>query len=80
MIRDCPQPLHQRQWTHKPNNSQGCQVETDKYKQVARVTATDNRTLQQKANDWLTGVANEDDNVFDIVMQTLWKKEDFPNA
>jgi hypothetical protein len=30
--------------------------------------------------DWLSGVANEDDSVKDIIMQELWKKEDFQNA
>jgi hypothetical protein len=80
MIRDCPQPLCQRQWTPRSNNSQGHHTETDEYEQTARVTTVDNRTAQQKATDWLTGVANKGDNVKDIVMQTLWKGEDFPNA
>jgi hypothetical protein len=30
--------------------------------------------------DWLSGVAGEDNHVKDIVMQELWKKEDFQNA
>jgi hypothetical protein len=38
------------------------------------------RTPQQRATDWLLGVADEDDSVKDIVMQELWKKEDFQNA
>jgi hypothetical protein len=41
---------------------------------------TDGRTPQQKATDWLVGVANEDNSVKDIVMQELWKKEDFQSA
>jgi hypothetical protein len=41
---------------------------------------TDERTPQQKATDWLAGVANKDDSVKDIVMQELWKKEDFQSA
>jgi hypothetical protein len=41
---------------------------------------TDKRTLQQQATDWLSGVAGEDDDVKDIVMQELWGKEDFQNA
>jgi hypothetical protein len=40
----------------------------------------DKRTPQQRATDWLSGVANEDDSIKDIVMQELWKKEDFQNA
>jgi hypothetical protein len=39
-----------------------------------------NRTPQQRATDWLTGVADEHDDVKDIVMQELWGKEDFQNA
>jgi hypothetical protein len=40
----------------------------------------DNRTPQQQATDWLSGVADEEDNVKDIVMQELMGKEDFQNA
>jgi hypothetical protein len=40
----------------------------------------DDRTDQQKAQDWLTGVANETDDVKDLVMQQLWRQEDFQNA
>jgi hypothetical protein len=79
MIGDCPQPPQQRQWSPRQNTSQGQSMETDKNKQIARLVV-DNRTPQQKAKEWLEGVANEDDNVKDIVMQELWKKEDFPNA
>jgi hypothetical protein len=38
------------------------------------------RTPQQQANDWLSGVADENDNVKDIVMQELMGREDFQNA
>ena len=44
--------------------------------QVARAT-TDDRTDEQKAKDWLGGVAAENDNVKDMVLQDLWKNEDF---
>jgi hypothetical protein len=54
-------------------------VETDKYEQVARVVA-DDRNPQQRADDWLKNIANEDDETKDAIMQTLWKQEDFPNA
>jgi hypothetical protein len=40
----------------------------------------DDRTPQQCANNWLTSVADEHDDVKDIVMQELWGKEDFQNA
>jgi hypothetical protein len=58
---------------------QGRQAETDKYEQVARIVV-DNRNPQQKADDWLKNIANEDDETKDAIMQTLWKQEDFPST
>ena len=43
-------------------------------------TTTDNQTDEQKAKDWLGGVAAENDNVKDMVLQDLWKNEDFLSA
>jgi hypothetical protein len=43
-------------------------------------SVVDDRTPQQRATDWLTSVADENDDVKDIVMQELWGKEDFQNA
>jgi hypothetical protein len=43
-------------------------------------SVADDRTPHQQATDWLSGVANENDEVKDIVMQELWGKEDFQNA
>jgi hypothetical protein len=40
----------------------------------------EDRTPQQRASNWLTGVADEHNNIKDIVMQELWGKEDFQNA
>jgi hypothetical protein len=40
----------------------------------------DDRDPQQRATDWLSGVANEHDDVKDIVMQELMGREDFQNA
>jgi hypothetical protein len=40
----------------------------------------DDRDPQQRATDWLSGVANKNDDVKDIVMQELMGKEDFQNA
>jgi hypothetical protein len=40
----------------------------------------DDRDPQQHATDWLSGVANENDDVKDIVMQELMGREDFQNA
>ena len=44
--------------------------------QVVR-TVADNRTPQERAHEWMTGVANEPDDIKDIVIRELWKKEDF---
>ena len=44
--------------------------------QVAHVI-TDDHTDEQKAKDWLGGVAAENDNIKDMVLQDLWKNEDF---
>jgi hypothetical protein len=38
------------------------------------------RTPQQRATDWLAGVADEHNNVKDIVMQELMGREDFQNT
>jgi hypothetical protein len=40
----------------------------------------DNQTTQQKAQDWLMGVAGESNDVKDLVMQQLWNREDFQDA
>jgi hypothetical protein len=37
-------------------------------------------TPQQKAQDWLSRVAAEEDEVKDLIMQQLWKREDFQNV
>ena len=42
--------------------------------------ATNDHTDEQKAKDWLGGVAAENDNVKDMVLQDLWKNEDFLGA
>ena len=47
--------------------------------QVACVV-TENHTDEQKAQDWLGGVAAENNNVKDMVLQDLWKNEDFLSA
>jgi len=37
-------------------------------------------TPQQTASAWLQGVANEGEEVRDLIMRDLLGKEDFPNA
>jgi hypothetical protein len=43
-------------------------------------SVVEGHTLQQKAQAWLEGVAEEPDEVKDLVMQQLWKREDFQSA
>jgi hypothetical protein len=43
-------------------------------------SVVEGRTSQQKAQAWLEGVAEEPDEVKDLVMQQLWRREDFQNA
>jgi hypothetical protein len=43
-------------------------------------SVADDRTPHQRATDWLSGVADENDKVKDIIMQELWGKEDFQNT
>ena len=40
-------------------------------------TITNDCMDEQKAKDWLGGVAAENNNVKDMVLQDLWKNEDF---
>jgi hypothetical protein len=61
---------------YPPYTSQIRQTEEEIEEQVAR-TVADNRTPQERAHEWMTGVANEPDDVKDIVIRELWKKEDF---
>ena len=55
-------------------------AEQDQGDPTVASTAVDNCTDEQKAKDWLGGVAAENDNVKDMVLQDLWKNEDFLGA
>jgi hypothetical protein len=91
--RDCRQkrygnqgiPQNNQGPSGPPRNNQGpvraWQTQNESNIRVVddRSVAND-RTPQQRASDWLTGVADENDDVKDMVMQELWGKEDFQNA
>jgi hypothetical protein len=84
--RDCRQKRNNQGPSSPPRNNQGpmharqiCQEESN-IRVVDDRSVADDRTPQQRANDWLTSVADEHDDVKDIVMQELWGKEDFQNA
>jgi hypothetical protein len=79
----CDKPGHfARDCRQKRYGNQGPSRTRQTHEEEAVVTRciADERTPQQRATDWLSGVADEDDSVKDIVMQELWKKEDFQNA
>ena len=77
MARTCTQnrPTPTR-GNYPPYTSQIRQTDEEVEEQVA-CTVADNRTPQERAQEWMTGVANEPDDVKDIVIRELWKKEDF---
>jgi hypothetical protein len=83
--RDCRQP-RRNNYPVTPGLSCTRQGYTNKDNYYAARSIVDDRsnvgeqTPQQKAHDWLSGVAEENDEVKDLVMQELWKKEDFQSA
>jgi hypothetical protein len=84
--RDCRQKRNNQGPSGPPRNTQvptrARQVRQDEsnIRVVDDRSVADDRTPQQRATDWLTSVADEHDDVKDIVMQELWGKEDFQNA
>jgi hypothetical protein len=63
-----------------PTRTRQIKQEESNIRVVDDRSVADDRTPQQRATDWLTSVADEHDDVKDIVMQELWGKEDFQNA
>ena len=55
-------------------------LETDYQEQEVQVARMDARPPQQRASDWLQGVAGEDDEVKDLILKDLWMKEGFQSA
>jgi hypothetical protein len=85
--RDCRQPLkrnpYYQQGQGPARTRQGNTEEDGLYAARSIVddrSVMETRTPQQKAQDWLSGVAEEEDEVKDLVMQQLWKREDFQNV
>jgi hypothetical protein len=84
--RDCRQKQNNRGSNGPPCNTQipmrarQVRQEDSNIRVVDNRSVADDRTPQQRANDWLTSIADEHDDVKDIVMQELWGKEDFQNA
>jgi hypothetical protein len=84
--RDCRQkknnqgPSGPSQNNQAPMRARQIRQEESNIRVVDDRSVADDRTPQQRATDWLTSVADEHDDVKDIVMQELWGKEDFQNA
>jgi hypothetical protein len=84
--RDCRQKRNNQGPSGPPRNTQvptrarQIKQEESNIRVVDDRSVADDRTPQQRATDWLTSVADEHDDVKDIVMQELWGKEDFQNA
>jgi hypothetical protein len=84
--RDCRQKRNNQGPSGPPRNPQiptrarQVRQEESNIRVVDDRSVADDRTPQQRATDWLTSVADEHDDVKDIVMQELWGKEDFQNA
>jgi hypothetical protein len=84
--RDCRQKRNNQGPSSLPRNNQApmrarqIRQEESNIRVVDDRSVADDRTPQQRATDWLTSVADEHDDVKDIVMQELWGKEDFQNA
>jgi hypothetical protein len=83
--RDCRQKRNQGsngppRNVQMPTRTRQVRQEDSNIRVVDDRSVADDRTPQQRATDWLTSVADEHDDVKDIVMQELWGKEDFQNA
>ena len=74
IARNCSQkwqrPRQQRQWQPCPGPSRNRQTKVkDNQEQVRPVC--DDRTPEQRAQDWLSNIANEQDDVKELVMQQV---------
>jgi hypothetical protein len=84
--RDCRQKRNNQGPSGPPRNppiptrTRQIRQEESNIRVVDDRSVADDRTPQQRATDWLTSIADEHDDVKDIVMQELWGKEDFQNA
>ena len=74
IAHNCPhkqqQPRQQRQWQPRPGPSHNRQTEVNNnHKQVRAVC--DDCTPEQRAQDWLSNIANEQDNIKELIMQQV---------
>ena len=76
--RQCQQHV----WNQPPRPvaSSSRVINTDYQEQETGGTQGSVRSPKQRVTDWLSGVAGEDDEVKDMILQDLWKWEGFQNA
>ena len=74
IARNCPQkrqrPRQRRQWQPRPGPSRNRQTEVEASHEHVRAVC-DDRTPEQRAQDWLSNIANEQDDVKELVMQQV---------
>ena len=74
IARNCPQkqrqPRQRRQWQPRPGPSRNRQTEVEPNHEQVRAVC-DDRTPEQRAQDWLSNIANEQDDVKELVMQQV---------
>ena len=71
---NCPhnqqQPQQQHQWQPHPGPSHTCQSKVNEnHEQVC--TVCNDRTAEQRAQDWLSNIANKQDDIKELVMQQV---------
>jgi hypothetical protein len=84
LSRNCPQPRQPRQTRPQYSNTRGLEVVDDRTEagddlQIAQMIA-DNRTTQQRKDDWLRMAANETEEFKELVTQELMGGKDFGDA
>ena len=74
IAHNCPQkqqrPRQQCQWQPRPGPSRNHQVEVDDNHEQVRAVC-DDCTPEQRAQDWLSNIANEQDDVKELIMQQV---------
>ena len=81
LSRQCPQHVWNKPNNWAPRPTQGREAIVDDRSVVEEDTCENhNATPQQTANAWLRSVANEGEEVRDLVMRDLLGREDFPSA
>ena len=74
ITRNCPQkqqqPHQQCQWQPHPGSSRNRQTEVEENHEQVRAVC-DDHTPEQRAQDWLSNIANEQDNIKELIMQQV---------